>query len=94
MKVGIVYLASVLPPEHPGWQNPNICSKQFTLDGTIKASSKLKISGVPSFKDYNAMSHEDKVLTQVKLIQKERDLHDKPDSEDFISCYPKIDRMT
>ena len=36
-QIYLLLLGSVLPPDHPGWDDPDIVSKDFTSDGSEKA---------------------------------------------------------
>ena len=43
-QIYLLLLGSVLPPEHPAWEDPDIAAKTFTGDGSEKALQIMKLS--------------------------------------------------
>ncbi len=54
-KIKVLLLGSVLPPEHPGWDDPELASKTITQDGYEKSvrALGLNMNGINTEASYN-----------------------------------------
>ena len=64
-QIYLLLMGSVLPPEHPAWDDPEVTSKDFTADGGEKAVQLLKCSrslqGISTAEQYQQLSRAEKV---------------------------------
>ena len=53
-QIYLLLLGSVLPPDHQGWDDPEIATKGFTADGSEQARKIIKcdLDGVHTAVDY------------------------------------------
>lgn len=56
-------MGSVLPVEHPAWDDPEVTCKSFTADGSEKAVQilNLELGGVTTARQYAQLSRAEKV---------------------------------
>lgn len=56
-------MGSVMPAEHPAWDDPEVTSKNFTADGSEKAAQILNVElgGVTTACEYDKLSRKDMV---------------------------------
>ena len=62
-QIYLLLLGSVLPPEHPGWDDPDLATKNFTADGSEKAIQIIgcDLEGVKTSTHYNQLTRDEKV---------------------------------
>ena len=70
-QIYLMLLGSILPPDHPSWDDPEIVCKSFSEDGSEKAAQilDLNLGGVTTARQYAQLSKEEKIKHQIRCMQ-------------------------
>ena len=62
-QIYLILMGSILPAEHPAWDDPEIACKTFSEDGSEKAAQilNLDLGGVTTARQYAQLSKEEKI---------------------------------
>ena len=98
-QIYLLLMGSVLPPEHPAWDDPEVTSKDFTADGAEKAVHLLKCSrslkDISTAEQYQQLSRAEKVIHQLRCMQQDFALFKQSYSDmQFVEVAPKLNEET
>ena len=70
-QIYLLLLGSVLPPEHPAWEDPDVACKTFTQDGSEKAIEIMKcnIEGANTATQFNQLTRDEKVKHHIRCME-------------------------
>jgi hypothetical protein len=94
-KIHIFLGASILPPEHSGWENVDIATKKCTLDGTGFVTTKYANHLSKHVESFSRDDRESQVRSQIAFIEQDfKMFKESYPTMSFTEVRPRIDKQT